>query len=614
MSKTLYEEALADARKLKEVAEDNAKRLVFEAVQPRIRELIEKRLFEDLDLEADVDDDEENILLDLNAGDVAVTDSSAVSLTVPDEDVKVSLDLDFPSNEKSHECTCGCHAGMLGAPLSKPAEEPELELSVESLINMFSGDEGNRKLSEAISNIEVEVKRFISASKVIKETVEFRTKIEELIEQIQDTYTYVQEHHDDATDKAAVETRLEGFFKDMKGLKESAMKSVKDLMKEGDLTIKLTGLPTDLDDEALEQLGIDIVAGDEDDELGVGELEPAVGDEAGGEGEDFEAPVDDGELTMADAGDEDADDLEDLDDDDVVEISESMLKSEIARMRSDRLKKEGKIPVDDFGGGCDEGDPWLDGEVTTKDNEKVKSSGVVKAPSLKESDEDDDCDELDEGVAQNQEEDADTFMSAGQASDQKNEALVTRIRQEIKLQKESIDIYNKCLTEASKVKGTKKATLYVERAKKEAAKVKSSKKRVADLKAKKAKKNVKEGVENQRSVQVAEDRNIVESLRGKLNESNLFNAKLLATNKLLQNESLSAKQKSSAVERLDEAKTVREVKLVYESIVKALYGRRSLEESKTVIGSSSRATAPGAKLTESVSTESDRWARLAGIK
>ena len=44
MSKQLYEEAIADLKKVKEIAEDNAKRAVVEAVAPRIRELIEKEL------------------------------------------------------------------------------------------------------------------------------------------------------------------------------------------------------------------------------------------------------------------------------------------------------------------------------------------------------------------------------------------------------------------------------------------------------------------------------------------------------------------------------------------------------------------------------------------
>ena len=40
MSKQLYEEALADVKKLKEVAEDNAKRALLEAVTPRIIDFI----------------------------------------------------------------------------------------------------------------------------------------------------------------------------------------------------------------------------------------------------------------------------------------------------------------------------------------------------------------------------------------------------------------------------------------------------------------------------------------------------------------------------------------------------------------------------------------------
>ena len=80
-------------------------------------------------------------------------------------------------------------------------------------------------------------------------------------------------------------------------------------------------------------------------------------------------------------------------------------------------------------------------------------------------------------------------------------------------------------------------------------------------------------------------------LRTKLAETNLFNAKLLFTNKLLQNESLTKRQKAEVIERLDEARNEREVKLVYESLVKTLQGSPAkLTESsdRGVIGSSSR--------------------------
>ena len=107
------------------------------------------------------------------------------------------------------------------------------------------------------------------------------------------------------------------------------------------------------------------------------------------------------------------------------------------------------------------------------------------------------------------------------------------------------------------------------------------------------------------------------NLRNKLAETNLFNAKLLFTNKLLQNESLTKRQKAEVIERLDEARNEREVKLVYESLVKTLQGSPAkLTESadRGVIGSSSR-PARQASATNSLNEgfEADRWARLAGI-
>ena len=40
MSKNLYEEAIADAKKIREVAEENAKKAILEAVTPKIKEFI----------------------------------------------------------------------------------------------------------------------------------------------------------------------------------------------------------------------------------------------------------------------------------------------------------------------------------------------------------------------------------------------------------------------------------------------------------------------------------------------------------------------------------------------------------------------------------------------
>ena len=104
------------------------------------------------------------------------------------------------------------------------------------------------------------------------------------------------------------------------------------------------------------------------------------------------------------------------------------------------------------------------------------------------------------------------------------------------------------------------------------------------------------------------------ALKQQLTEMNLFNAKLLYVNKLMQNRNVSSKQQRAIVEALDNAKTIREAKLVYESLSRSLK-KSSLTEGKArrVLGSSSKPTrSSGSKITESAQT--DRWAALAGIK
>jgi hypothetical protein len=111
----------------------------------------------------------------------------------------------------------------------------------------------------------------------------------------------------------------------------------------------------------------------------------------------------------------------------------------------------------------------------------------------------------------------------------------------------------------------------------------------------------------------------VGSLRGQLTEMNLFNAKLLYANKLMQNRNLSPKQQRAIVEALDGAKTLREAKLLYKSLTSSLTksgrSRTSLKEGATrrTSGSSSRSTQPGSSPANSGVEVVDRWATLAGI-
>ena len=74
-----------------------------------------------------------------------------------------------------------------------------------------------------------------------------------------------------------------------------------------------------------------------------------------------------------------------------------------------------------------------------------------------------------------------------------------------------------------------------------------------------------------------EHRSVIETLRGKLNEVNLLNAKLLFTNKLFRKYGLNNEQKMKVVEQFDRASNLREVKLVYSTLGESFNGARKNE-------------------------------------
>jgi hypothetical protein len=117
--------------------------------------------------------------------------------------------------------------------------------------------------------------------------------------------------------------------------------------------------------------------------------------------------------------------------------------------------------------------------------------------------------------------------------------------------------------------------------------------------------------------QLNEYRSAVETLREQMTDMNLFNAKLLYVNKMLQSKDLTPKQQKVVIEAIDGAKTLREVKMLYKSLTESLTGGNgaTLNESASRFnaGGSSRATSSAAARTTET-TEVDRWARLAGLK
>ena len=76
-----------------------------------------------------------------------------------------------------------------------------------------------------------------------------------------------------------------------------------------------------------------------------------------------------------------------------------------------------------------------------------------------------------------------------------------------------------------------------------------------------------------------EHRKVVKYLRGKLNEVNLLNAKLLFTNKLFRAHGLTNEQKLKVVETFDRATNLREVKLVFSTLAES-FGSKTANASK----------------------------------
>jgi hypothetical protein len=113
---------------------------------------------------------------------------------------------------------------------------------------------------------------------------------------------------------------------------------------------------------------------------------------------------------------------------------------------------------------------------------------------------------------------------------------------------------------------------------------------------------------------------VVNTLRERLQEVNLLNAKLLFTNKMFRNQGLNNEQKVRIVESFDRATTVREVKLVYTALVENLStAAKTFNASRKKVvaeGFASKATpttAPKAQTVIVENTVAKRLQELAGI-
>ena len=124
-----------------------------------------------------------------------------------------------------------------------------------------------------------------------------------------------------------------------------------------------------------------------------------------------------------------------------------------------------------------------------------------------------------------------------------------------------------------------------------------------------------DGVEEaKKDKELKEAYDTIESLRSDLNEVNLLNAKLLYTNKIFKAKTLTESQKVKVLGAFDKAGTVKETKLVYETLNEGLKTKKSpIKES---LGSASRVSRSVNAKKPIIETDPmvERFKKLAGIK
>jgi len=293
---TIYNEAILEAKKLRAVAEANATKVIIESVTPRVREMIERQLLGEA-----IEDDDSDIL-DNVINDVAACDTKKVSSLAEAEDT----DEDDKSDED----------------LLLSTESAKIFARFETLQKRVSYI---RELSESSKGTRLKKTFFRMVDKMITEA---KTLESDMIR---------------ITGKELNEGS-QNFSNDIKSILEeiTAMASKKRINEEEEM------VDVDLGDDSSEDMGedmdMDVDLGDDGGEEPQEDvtlsadlaqelltaLESELGEEESEEGAEALGDFDVSDNEGAEEGEE------------MIEIDESMLRREIARMRGNSLDEAGK--------------------------------------------------------------------------------------------------------------------------------------------------------------------------------------------------------------------------------------------------------------------------------
>ncbi len=295
----------------------------------------------------------------------------------------------------------------------------------------------------------------------------------------------------------------------------------------------------------------------------------------------------------------------DEDDDEMLEISDHELKTELARLGSLREGDATPPPTNGRGTGSlsDFGDADEEGHLGPKG---VRPEGIPEDAMNEADDDEDDLDETQNRRTHDDGDGKDAYgakVNEADDDDTKMESVRRRLTRAAK--------------RLSEARGTDKEDFARAMYRSAIRAYRSARTSLTEGTVKTNKNSAPAAKNTATSKETAEANGKVSKLTKQLVESNLLNAKLIHANKLLRVEGLSKAQQAMVIDRLDEAQNLREVRLISESLLKVLAGSKdSINESaRRHSGSASRPSQSGAaSATLNEGLETARWAQLAGIK
>lgn len=533
MSLSLYQEAIIEAKQLKDVAEQNAKNKIIEALTPQIQLMIEQQLTDEFE--------EESLDVDAGIEDDVVPELPESPPQTATLDLGSMIDVEEEEEEEEPDITLDID-GEIHLDLEGEEEDEEEEVSVEDedlllskagldMLESYITRSRNQKISGRINSLTKKINNLKEAVDGVsfgklnisekKIALTYYGKLLNEVFSLSQSVIIMSESVDER-----LEYRILGMLKEIKDMSRRKDRSAfRRLFEE---LAQDEGLREQEDEVAVEDEEVEVeeevpAAEDVDVDAATGALE----DLGAALGLDVAVGEEEEEIDV-DVEEEEGVELELEETDEMYEISEAAIRRELRRMRRLREQEEGRAAEADPAlahGGEDEGDVFIDVDEETLLNALADELGDPSVPEP-------------------------TVESRRRARRRRSNRRVNESR-----------------ARSTARRSTSKSA---------------------------ARENVR--------------------LKKQLQEMNLFNAKLLFANKLMQNRGLSTKQQRAIVEALDKASTIKEAKLLYQTLSNSLQrrsGRTLSEGSSRLLSSASRSTRSAAPAKSGV--EVDRWAVLAGL-